>query len=76
MFGDDVLEYLDARYKDLVTVNVFRPLKPVPTQEYQDQQRELAEADKRLVKLPKELEAFLVPYMRMNQKMPSLWWPL
>jgi len=75
LFGDEVLAYLEARYKDLVTVNVFRGLQPMATQEYQDQQRELHEADKRLVALPKELEVLLIPYMRMNQKMPSLWWP-
>ena len=75
LFGDEVLVYLEARYKDLVTVNVFRGLTPIATQEYQDQQRELHEADKRLTAVPNKLEALLIPYMRMNQKMPSLWWP-
>jgi len=75
LFGDEVADYLEARYKDLVTVNVFRPLKPAATQEYQDQQRELREADRRLVELPRALEALLIPYMRLTQKMPSLWWP-
>jgi hypothetical protein len=75
LFGDEVLVYLEARYKDLVTVNTFRGLTPTPTQDYQDQQRELHDADRRLVALPTELDALLIPYMRMNQKMPSLWWP-
>lgn len=75
LFGDEVLTYLEARYKDLVTVHTFRGLTPTPTQDYQDQQRELHEADRRLVTLPNELDALLIPYMRMSQKMPSLWWP-
>jgi hypothetical protein len=75
LFGEDVNSFLESRYRDLVTVNVFRPLQPMQTQEYADQQRELHEADKRLVKTLGELEALVIPYMRLDQKMPSLWGP-
>ena len=59
-----------ARYRDLVTVHVASRLPPAPTQDYQDQQRECREADKRLVALPSEFDALLIPYMRMNRKCP------
>ena len=75
LFGDEVLAYLKARREDLATVHAFHGLRPQPTQDYQDQQRELRGANHRLVTVPQEFERLLIPYMRMNQKMPSLWWP-
>lgn len=75
LFGNDVTNFLEGSFKDLVTVNVFRPLHPVPTEEYAQQQRDLHEADKRLIRVLSGLETLVIPYMRLDQKMPSIWWP-
>ena len=50
LFGSEVTTYLEECYKDLTTVNVFRGLPVAPGPDYQDQQRQLKEADRRLVK--------------------------
>jgi hypothetical protein len=79
LYGEKVTTYLGDRCEDLLTVQLLRPLLDTSEQQHPpltlEQQQKLAEADKQLTKLPIELPVLLIPYMRLDQKMPSFWWP-
>jgi hypothetical protein len=74
LFGPEVVEYLEARYKDLVAAQIAERRNPphAPTDEQVQAYGDLFE---RLGNFYQQTDNLFGPYMRLHQKLPSMWLP-
>lgn len=73
-FGDEVVTYLDALYKSVVDVGCYS--SEIEGTQGPDRAKLIANrraAFERVESFYKDAPALFKPYMRLDQKMPSLW---
>jgi hypothetical protein len=75
LFGADVINTLAERRADIADVMAFSDLA-ADHSEYQQLTDRKYQAIQRLVAFVQTSSLLFAPYMRMDQKMPSVWWPI
>jgi hypothetical protein len=74
LFGEDVIETLAKRREDIAAVMAFSELDHSHPEWQQLNDRKYT-ALQNLAAFVQNSSPIFAPYMRLDQKMPSLWWP-
>ena len=74
LFGEDILKALAELRQDLANVMAFSDI-PVDSPDYQRKVDIKYASLQRIVDFISHSSRLFAPYVRLDQKMPSLWWP-
>jgi hypothetical protein len=74
LFGEEVIAKLAKRRADVAAIQVFSEVSDDHPEWHQMQNRKL-QALENLTAFVQNSSVLFAPYIRLDQKMPSLWWP-
>jgi hypothetical protein len=74
LFGEEVIAKLAKRRADVAAIQAFSEVREDHPEWHQMQNRKL-QARNNLAAFIQNSSGLFAPYIRLDQKMPSLWWP-